>query len=196
VTTRAISRTGLAILVFTLGAVPCLAQTRVTSLEQLRRELATGDVITVVPSGGQPVTGRLVRVGPDDLGIRPANGSPDRGLRDVTVRFDAIQSLQRPRDPVRNGTIRGAAIGGGFAGALFIYALAVDRNEVDEWGPIYAGFAGVSTGIGALIGWAVDRGHSKPDLRFDASPGRHTHVSVHPIVSRGRGIGLAVSFSR
>jgi len=196
VTKHAASRTSLAILVFTLASVPCIAQTRVTSLEQLRRELATGDVITVVPTGGQAVKGRLVRLSPDELAVRPVKGSPDRTLRDVTVRFDAIQSLGRPRDPVRNGTIRGAAIGAGFAGALFIYALAVDRNEVDEWGPIYAGFAGVSTGIGALIGWTVDAAHSKPALTFDAAPGTHTHVSVHPIVARGRGIGLAVSFSR
>jgi hypothetical protein len=196
VTEHTASRTGLAILLFTLAAVPCIAQTRVTSLEQLRRELAAGDVITVVPSGGQPVKGRLVRLSPDELAVRPVKGSPDRSLRDVTVRFDAIQSLQRPRDSARDGAIRGAAVGAGFAGALFIYALAVDRNEVDEWGPIYAGFAGAQMGIGALIGWAVDAAHSKPALRFDAAPGTHTHVSVHPIVSRGRSIGLAVSFSR
>jgi hypothetical protein len=194
--TPASTRITLALVAFVAMGAPCLAQTRVASLEELRRELAAGDVITVVPSGGQPLTGRLVRLGPDDLGIRPAKGSPNPGLRDVTVRFDAIQSLQRPRDSARNGAIRGAAIGAGFWGALFIYALAVDRNEIDEWGPIYAGFAGASAGIGALIGWAVDRGHSKPDIRFDASPGTHTHVSVHPMVSRGRGIGLAVSVSR
>jgi HAMP domain-containing protein len=41
-----------------IGASPCIAQTRVTSLEELRRELAAGDFITVVPAVGQPVAGR------------------------------------------------------------------------------------------------------------------------------------------
>jgi hypothetical protein len=205
VKTPAFVRTGAALVVFTaIGAAPCIAQTRVTSLDELRRELATGDVVTVVPAAGQPVEGRLVRLGPDDLAIRPAKGSPERGLREVTVRFDAIQSLRRPRDSARDGAAIGAGVGAAFAGALFVYALAVDRNEFDEWAPIYAGFAAGQIGIGALIGWAVDASHSKPGIRFEASPGGHTRVSVHPILPRGpstmlgtgRGIGLAVSVSR
>jgi hypothetical protein len=169
----------------TIGASPCAAQTRVTSLDELRRELAEGDVITLVPATGQPVKGRVVRLGRDDLDVR-----------DITIRFDGIRSLHRPRDSTRNGALLGAGIGAGFAGALFIYALAVDRNEIDEWGPIYAGFAGVATGIGALTGWGVDKAHSKPEIRFDASPGRQVSVSVHPTISRGRGIGLAVTVAR
>jgi hypothetical protein len=205
VTTPVLARTVLALLTFAaVGAPPCIAQTRVTSLEELRRELASGDVITVVPAGGPEVKGRLVRVGPDDLGIRPAKGSRGGSLRDVTVRFDAIQSLRRPRDSARDGAAIGAGVGAAFAGAMFIYALAVDRNEIEEWAPIYAGFAAGQIGIGALIGWTVDASHSKPDIRFDASPARHTRVSVHPIIRRGpstmlgtgRGIGLAVSVSR
>lgn len=189
------------ILIVGFGAVsasPSSAQTRVTSLEELRRELATGDVITVVPSGGQPVKGRLVRLGRDDLDVRPVKGSasPERGLKDVTIALDAIQSLRRPRDSARNGAMIGAGIGAGFTGAMFIQAMVVDRNEAEEWAPLFLGFGGVTTGIGALIGWAVDAAHSKPDIRFDASPMRQTKVSVHPVFSRGRGIGLAVSFSR
>ena len=205
VTTPALLRTGTALFVFTtIGAAPCIAQTRVTSLDELRRRLATGDTITVVSAGEQPIKGRLVRLGPDELGIRPGKGSPDRNLRDITVRFDAIQSLRRPRDSARDGAAIGAGVGAAFAGALFIYALAVDRNDVGEWAPIYAGFAGAQVGIGALIGWAVDAAHSKPDIRFDAAPAGHTKVSLHPILPRGpstmlrtgRGIGLAVSVSR
>jgi hypothetical protein len=196
-TTLACVRTCITFVAFAAaGAGQCVAQTRVASIEELRRQLATGDVITVVPAAGQPVKGRLIRLGPDDLGIRPGKDSPDRGRRDVTIRFDAIQSLQRPRDPAGNGAVRGAAVGAGFAGALFVYALAVDRNEIDEWAPMYAGVAGVTTGIGALIGWAVDAARSKPDLSFGAVQAGRTTVSVRPVLRRGRGIGLAVSVSR
>ena len=181
-----------------IGASPCIAQTRVTSLEELRRELAAGDFITVVPAVGQPVAGRLMRFGDVDLDVRLANKRTpqERGPRDVTIPLDAIQSLERPRDSARNGAAIGAGIGAGFGGAMFVHAFVVDRNEMDEWAPLYVGAAAVCTGIGALIGWAIDAANSKPHIRFDASSGGRTKVSVQPVYSRRRGIALAVSFSR
>jgi hypothetical protein len=180
------------------AAPPCLAQTRVTSLEALRRGLAAGDRVTVVPADGQPIEGRLVRVGHSDIDVRPAGKRTprDEGLRDVTIRFGDIQSLERPRDSARNGAILGAGIGAGIGGALFLHALVIDRNEMDEWAPAYAAGAAAFTGIGALIGWAADAANSKPHLRFDAPSGAQTTVSVRPLYSRGPGIALAVSFSR
>ena len=181
-----------------IGASPCIAQTRVTSLEELRRELTLGDFITVVPAGGQPVAGRLMRLGLADLDIRPVDKrtSKARGPREVTVALTALQSLERPRDSARNGAALGAGIGAGFAGAMFIHAVVVDRNEMDEWAALYVGPAAICTGIGALLGWAIDAARSKPHIRFDASAEGKTKVSVQPVYSRGRGIALAVSFSR
>src|SRR6187455_301319 len=166
--TAAIVRAAISVIVFgAIGAAPCVAQTRLTSLDELRRELAEGDVVTVIPVAGQAVKGRLVRLGPDELGIRPVKGPPDRRLRDVTIRFDAVQSLRRPRDSARDGAAIGAGVGAAFAGALM--------------------------GLGALIGWAVDAAHSKRDIRFEAKPSARPGVSVRPVFSRGRGLGLAVS---
>ena len=181
-----------------IGASPCIAQTPVTSLEELRRELAAGDFITVVPAVGQPVAGRLMRLGNVDLDVRLANKRTpqERGPRDVTIPLTAIQSLERPRDSARNGAAIGAGIGAGFGGAMFVHAIVIDRNEMDEWAAFYVGAAAVCTGIGALIGWAIDAANSKPHIRFDASSGGRTKVSVQPVFSRGRGIALAVSFSR
>jgi hypothetical protein len=181
-----------------VGASPCLAQTRLTSLEELRRELAAGDVITVVQAAGPPVAGRLVRLGPVDLDLRllgartPREGSP----RAVTIPLETIQALERRRDSVRNGAGIGAGIGAGFGGAMFVHAIVVDRNEMDEWAPLYVGTAAVCTGIGALIGWAIDAASSKPHIRYDASSARRTKVSVQPLYARGRGMALTVSFSR
>ena len=174
-----------------IGAAPCIAQTPVTSLEELRRELAAGDFISVVPAVGQPVAGRLVRFGNVDLDVRQ-----ERAPRDVTIPLNAIQSLERPRDPARNGAAIGAGIGAGVGGAMFLHALAIDRNEIDEWAAFYLGAAAVCTGIGALIGWAIDTADSKPHLRFDPSSARRTTVSVQPVYSRHGGIALAVSFAR
>ena len=181
-----------------IGAAPCIAQTPVTPLEEMRRELAVGDFITIVPDDGQPVAGRLMRLGPADLDVRLVNkrNPQDRGPRDVTIPFTAIQSLERPRDSARNGAALGAGIGAGVGGAMFVHALVIDRNEIDEWAAFYAGHAAVCVGIGALIGWTVDAANSKPHIRFDASSRGRMKVSVQPMYSRGRGIALAVSFSR
>jgi hypothetical protein len=181
-----------------IGASPCIAQTHVTSLEELRRELAAGDFITIVPAVGEPVAGRLMRLGDVDLDVRVANKrSPQqRGPRDVTVPLDAIQSLERPRDSPRNGAAIGAGIGAAYGGAMFVRAIVIDRNEMDEWATLYVGAAAVCTGIGALIGWAMDAANWKPHIRFDASSGGRTKVTVQPVYSRDRGIALAASFSR
>ena len=92
--------TGL--LVVALGALsvcPCAAQTRVTSIEELRRELAAGDLITVVRADGAPVAGRLTRLGGGDLDLRLLDGSirANRGAPDLTIPFETIRALDRPR---------------------------------------------------------------------------------------------------
>ena len=183
-----------------IGASPCIAQTRVTSVEELRRELTAGDFITFVSDVGPPVAGRLLRLGSNDLDVRVVNKRTpqERGPRDVTltIALDDIRSLERPRDSARNGAAIGAGIGAGFGGAMFVHAMVIDRNEMDEWATLYVGAAAVCTGIGALLGWAIDAASSKPHIRFDASSLGRTKLSMRPAYSRGRGIALAVSFSR
>lgn len=183
-------------LIGAIGASPCIAQTRATSLEELRHALAPGDSIIIVPADGQPVAGRLIRLGKADLDLRVVNKHTprERGPRNVTVPLNAIQSLERRRDSVRNGAAIGAGIGAGFGGAMFTYAFVIDRNEMDEWAPLYVGAAVVYTGIGALIGWAIDAASSKPHVTFEPSSQGKTKVSVQPVYLRGRGIALAVSF--
>ena len=154
-----------------IGASPAIAQTRVTSLEELRHELAAGDLITIVTSAGQPVAGRLVRLGDVDLEVQLVNkrGRREHGPGDLTIPMNAIQSIERPRDSARKGAKIGAGIGAAYGAAMFVHAIVIDRNEMDEWAPFYAGATAVSCGIGALIGWAIDAARSKPHIRFDAS---------------------------
>lgn len=193
-----VARVGLGIctLIGATSASPCVAQTRLTSLEELRGSLAVGDLITIVSADGQPVIGRLARLGDADLDLRVVNKrSPrERGPRDVTVPLTAIQVLERRRDSVRDGAAIGAGIGAGFGGAMFIHAYVIDRNEIDEWAPLYVGAAVVCTGIGALIGWAIDAVRSKPHITFEPSSRRKAQVRVRAVYLRGRGIALAMSF--
>ncbi len=187
---------GVSTLIGAISASPCVAQTRVTSLEELRGMLAAGDSITIVPADGQPVVGRLTRLGDADLDLRVVDKrTPHQpGPRNVTVPLNTIRSLERRRDSVRNGAAIGAGIGAGFGGAMFTYAYVIDRNEMDEWAPLYVGAAAVCAGIGALIGWAIDAASSKPHITFEPSSQRKAKVSVQPVFLRRRGIALAVSF--
>jgi hypothetical protein len=179
-----------------IGGSPCLAQTRLTTLAELRNDLAAGDFVTVAPASGQPVRGRLLRLDDDDLVVRIADKRLRGNRRDVAIPLNTIRSLERPRDSARNGAAIGAVTGAGFAGALFFHALAIDRNEIDEWAWSYAGAAAVCTGMGALIGWGIDAARSKPHIRFDAPLVSRTKVSVQPLYAPRRGIGISVLLSR
>lgn len=179
-----------------IGPSPCKAQTRVTSVEALGHELAEGDIITVGLAGRQKIRGRLTRLGAADFDLRPLDTRtpPLHAGSRIRIALDDVTSLERRRDSTRNGVIAGAGVGAGVGGALFAYATAVDRNEIDEWAPFYLGIAAVTTGIGALVGWAIDAARSKPGIVFEAPPESSTRVSVRPICSR-RGVALALTHS-
>ncbi len=172
-------------------------EVRVATLDGLRRELSPGDFISVVQTTGDSVRGRLRRFGDTDLDLQAeTQQAPPEQRRplDLKIPLSAIQSIERPRDSSRNGALIGAGIGGGFSLAMFVYAAAVDYNEIDEWGPTYLAIGGIYTGLGALAGWAIDRVHSKPHIRFDApSPGTVTIRAV-PLLSRGPGMAMVLSF--
>ena len=187
--------TGMVLTAGAVAASPCGAQTRLSSLEELRGALAVGDVVTIVPAGEQPVSGRLTRIGDTNLDVRPTDRRTPGDPRpaSITIALDSIQSLERFRDPVRNGAVIGAGIGAGIGAAMFVSALAVDRNELDEWAGIYAGATAFCVGIGALVGWAVDRANSRPHIRYDVLPHGTTTVSVGPFYSRGPGLAVTVS---
>jgi hypothetical protein len=178
-------------------AAPAAAQPRTVTWDELRQELARGDRISLVETGGEALTGQLVSLGASDLTIRtttqPSTGHARRRL-DATIPFDSIQSLERRRDSSRNGALVGAGIGAGFVGAMFVHAVAIDRNEIDEWGYVYLGYGALFTGAGALVGWAIDNAHSKPAIRFGRTAAETTKISIAPLGFRGRGVALAVSF--
>jgi drug/metabolite transporter (DMT)-like permease len=77
------------------------------------------------------------------------------GSLSAVIPMPAVQA--RPaRDSNKNGILIGGGIGLGIGAGMFAYATAVDRNEIDEWAPVYAIGTVVLTGVGALIGWAID----------------------------------------
>jgi hypothetical protein len=186
----------LAALIFSvnqIGTTSAAAQTRVVTIEQLQGELAPGDSISLVRTGGESLEGTVRRIGASDLEL--GIDKPRRpGRRDLTIPLESILSLERPRDSSRDGAFIGAGVGAAASGAMFVYALAVDGNEIDEWAPLYLGYAAVFTGIGGLVGWAIDSARSKPHIRFDRASAGAMKVTVVPLLSRGRGVAVRVSF--
>ena len=178
-----------------IGTSPALAQVQVATLEELRRELSPGEFISVVQTTGDSVRGRLVRFGDTALDIRTETrqGTGKQRL-DVTVPLGSIRSLERPRDSSRNGVLIGAGVGAGASLGMFIYAAAVDENEIDEWGPIYLAMGAVYTGVGALVGWAIHSAHSKPHVRFNAPSAETRTIRVAPLLARRKGMALVLSF--
>lgn len=170
----------------------------VATLDELRRVLSPGDFISVVQTTGDSVRGRLWRFGDTalDLQAETQQAPPEQRRRlYLKIPLSAIQSLERPRDSSRNGALIGAGIGGGFSLMMFVYAAAVDYNEIDEWAPTYVAIGGICTGLGALAGWAIDRAHSKSHIRFHApSPGTVTIRAVPPLFLRGPGMAMVLSF--
>lgn len=176
-------------------AAPALAQVRVATLDDLRRELSPGDLISITRTTGEPVTGRLLRFGDTEIDIRVDSRQDGQSPRlGLTVPRSAIRSLERPRDSSRNGALIGGGVGAGVGLAMFAFAASVDRNEMDEWGPAYLAGTAALTGLGALVGWAVDAAHSKPHLRYDAPGSTTTKIGVRPLLARARGLALVVSF--
>lgn len=185
----------LIVALVTIGTSPALAQARQTTLEELRHELSPGDFISLVQSSGETVNGRLVGFGDSALDIRSETREATGKQRlDITVPLATIRSLDRPRDSSRNGLIIGAGIGGGLVLGMFVYAAAVDYNEIDEWAPMYLAMGAVYTGVGALVGWAIDSAHSKPHLRFNAPSADTMKIGVAPLLARGKGMAFVVAF--
>ena len=185
----------LIVALVTIGGSPALAQVREATLEELRHELSPGDFISLVQTSGESVTGRLVGFGDSALDIR-SEIREDTGKQrlNITVPLATIRSLERPRDSSRNGLLIGAGIGGGLVLGMFVYAAAVDYNEIDEWAPMYLAMGAVYTGVGALVGWAIDSAHSKPRVPFNAPSAETIRIGVAPLLARRKGMAFVMAF--
>jgi len=156
-----------------LGGIPTSAAAQipvrsVSDAGELHRELSPKDEISVLQVSGDVLTGRLVRLEAGNLEIRipPSAGHPP-GL--FSLPLTNIRSIERRPDSSKNGALIGAGIGAGFALGMFSWAFASDRNEMDEWGKAYLVGGALTSGIGALLGWAIDAAHSKPRVRLELS---------------------------
>lgn len=168
----------------------------VTSM-QLRQALSPGDLVFIVQTTGVPVKGRLLFVQDSGLVVgsdaQGTTGELGRHLN-LTIPYSAIQSLDRPRDSSTNGALFGMGVGLGVWVPFFVHAVAVDRNEMDEWAAGYAVAGAIFAGVGAFAGWVIDTAHSKPHLQFVADSSASRRGLVQPVLARRPGVAVVVSF--
>jgi hypothetical protein len=105
--------------------------------------LGNGREVVVIDDSGNETTGRLMAFGPDQLtmAVKGQNVAVDRSH--VTAIFETGDSL---RNGAKAGFLAGAAISAGFI------VLGTASEEGDSVGPSTLFVAGLSAGIGGLMG--------------------------------------------
>ena len=156
------------------------AQEVSTSLEELLHSanVEPGSVVDITDAAGLEVTGTVEDLSASALVIA-------MGRETLTFAESEISTISI-RDPVSDGIRLGALVG---AGAYLAICLPDERHfytcaHLAGWGAAFAG-------IGALIGWSIDRGVREAVYGNLGS----AHLTMSPLPSNeGMGIGMALSW--
>ena len=159
------------------------AQTVPASFRDLQFLVGPGDRVTVVDATGTQIKGRISELDGSVLTIKSGDG--DRRFH----QDDVVVIRQRTQDPISNGMIIGAAIGGGFGAT----AELISCGGHDD----YCGFTGIAT-VGSAIwgmfmGVTADLLHTTPRDVFRRGPDPSSKsLTVAPLVGR-RAAGAQVA---
>jgi hypothetical protein len=168
------------------------AQEPAVRFDALADRLTRGETIWVTDLAGREVRGRLAGVSTDELtldGPTPRRFSAD----------DVQRIRRRDRDPLKNGTLVGLAIGAGLGTAWCIGAVADDSGDLDARVECAEGFT-VFPGLGALAGLVVDAvvpGRMRIVYRAPPAARRGTgaRVTITPSAAAGRrGVRVSLTF--
>jgi hypothetical protein len=146
--------------------------------------LPPGSEVTIVLASGERQRTRVAEVTADDLRVLTSSGQSARFARSDVLRIER----GGVDDPVGNGIAIGvlAGAGAGFAMASGMYAACGDGCEAPARGSTYLAALGFGAGIGAAVGWIVDRAHKGKEIVFP---------TVAPIVTRGtKGLTFTLRF--
>jgi hypothetical protein len=188
--TKEILMRSLGILFSMVVCVPALAfaQAPASTLQELQPRLQMNDTVRVEEIDGSRVQGKVESVSGSALRIRVKGESRE-------FRQPEILSVKKQyNDPVKNGVILGAAIGG-TAGAII--GVIVSDVFCDGCGNYKAGGAltvgvlgaGIGAGTGALSDWL------RKGYKTEFSQSRTAGFNVSPIFSKtAKGVSVAIRF--
>jgi hypothetical protein len=170
-------------LLIALTSMECSAQL-VSSFDQLQTLVRPGQNIYVTDSSGKTTRGRIAELSPSSLGLVV------KGVRRDLAQADVREIRQWRADSLQNGTVIGAAVGGGLATALVVAACTYECPA----GPVVAAIA-ISTGLGAGIGLGLDALIPAKQMIF-WNPNRTSRkLQIRPVLDRSnKGVKVAFSF--
>jgi hypothetical protein len=160
--------------------------------------LQPDSAIVVFLNAGERRQYRFSRAGQNDLTLVTASG------QEQTIQKSMVKRVlgKGYNDPVGNGTLYGALVGAAIVQASTGFAFCPDCPEGPGLFP-----AGVGAGIGALVGFVIDKSHKGTEVRFPVASGssnrpagsnasaRSVVAGVSPIVSSKRkGVGVWLRF--
>jgi len=110
----------------------------------------------------------------------------------------AQSSTAAPSDGVADGVVRGALVGAGagFAAMAITYNNLGEHVEAPAFGAMAAPAAGFGAGVGALIGYLIDRGHrEQPKTAAKQNPRQLRTVTLAPSIARNqKSVRMVVRF--
>lgn len=168
--------------------VQAAAQQPATTPDQLSVLLRPGETVWVTDGSGHEVKGRLLTLAGDALQVE-ISGLPQ------SIEFATVQRVQhRHADSLLNGTLIGAAVGGGLVG-LFWAAWCSDA-ECDDDDEYIGGSVAIYSAVGAGIGALCDVMIKGKRTVYEAPAGRAIpSVTVSPLVTReARGVSIGLRF--
>jgi hypothetical protein len=167
-----------------VASMECSAQ-QVSSFEQLQLLVKPGDNIYVTDSSGQTTKGRIAELSPSSLGLVV------KGVRRNLSQIDVREIRQWRGDSLKNGTLIGAAVGGGIAALGLASGCRYDGCSAGE---VFGVFT-LSTGLGAAIGVGIDALIPAKQMIF-WNPNRTSgKLQIQPILDRSnKGVKVAWSF--
>lgn len=118
--------------------------------------LSSGKPISVTLKPGDRLMVRFKSATPDSLTVVDPSG------HELTLPKSQVQLITRDDDGVTDGTLTGMAAGFA-AGAAF--GAFIGRAFENTLGGIGI-FGGISAGIGALVGYSVDRSHKESEVLY------------------------------
>lgn len=186
------SHTRRALALIALLIVPALAQAQqaAATFEQLQVLVKPGDTLWITDMSGTEFTGRLLGISHDAIEVEVAEES-----RRLTA-SEVQRIVQRHADPVTNGLLIGAGVGGGLAAVGIAVACAQEDASCRGDGPVIALGIAIWAVLGAGIGAIVDVLHkSKREVYLAPMPAREPALSAGPIIGGDRrGVWLTLRF--
>ena len=180
-----------------LASGTAAAQTAATSFDALQSRVKPGDVVDVTETSGRKSHGRINQFSQSALEIVVRKTGPDGRDTLVPMRLaerDVRQVRVEHPDSILNGTLIGAAIGGGPFLVVGVAAASVGGGSCGSDSNVCLGVGLITGAIGAGVGAMIDASKHRRTTVFDTRS-RSAVLQLSPVLSPSvRGLQVSMRF--